>query len=96
MKIFNRLLITLPAHGFLWLIFLFILCFLCVHLTKLALHGAEIIRKTPPQAPPEKKEEKQEEKKAPASPQEPVYYIVEKKTRRPKSSYSEPKQIRFK
>ena len=25
-----------------------------------------------------------------------VYYIVEKKTRRPKSSYSEPKQIKFK
>ena len=96
MKNLNRLLISLPAQGFLWMIFLFILCFFCVHLAKLALLGAEIIRKTPPQAPPEKKEETKEEKKAPAPPQEPVYYIGEKKTRRPKSSYSEPKQIRFK
>ncbi len=37
------------------------------------------------------------EKKAPAEekPQEPVYYIVEKK-RRVKTAFSEPKQIRFK
>ena len=38
-----------------------------------------------------------EEKKAPAErPQEPIYYIVERKTRRAKPSYGEPKEIRFK
>jgi hypothetical protein len=92
MKILNRLLLSLPAQGFLWIIFLFAFCFLCVHLLKLAKLGTDTLRKTPPPAP-----EKKEEKKTPAEqPQEPVYYIVEKKTRRPKSSYSEPKQIKFK
>ena len=92
MKILNRLLLSLPAQGFLWIIFLFAFCFLCVHLLKLAKLGTDTLRKTPPPAP-----EKKEEKKPPAEqPQEPVYYIVEKKTRRPKSSYSEPKQIKFK
>lgn len=39
-----------------------------------------------------------DEKKAPAEkPQEPIYYIVEKKKRRPKStSYGEPQPIQFK
>ena len=93
MKILNRLLLSLPAQGFLWIIFLFAFCFLCVHLLKLAKLGTDTLRKTPPPAP----EKKEEEKKTPAEqPQEPVYYIVEKKTRRPKSSYSEPKQIKFK
>ena len=92
MKILNRLLLSLPAQGFLWIIFLFAFCFLCVHLLKLAKLGTDTLRKTPTPAP-----EKKEEKKTPAEqPQEPVYYIVEKKTRRPKSSYSEPKQIKFK
>jgi hypothetical protein len=95
MKILNRLLISLPLQGFLWILFLFVFSFFCVHLVKLALLGAESLRKTPPE--PLKPPEKTEEKKAPApQAQEPVYYIVEKKTRRPKSSYSEPKQIKFK
>ena len=45
---------------------------------------------------PQNPEPKKEEKKAPAeTPQEPIYYIVERK-RRTKSSYGEPKRINFK
>ena len=92
MNLLNRLLLSLPAQGFLWLVLLFAFCFSCVHLLKLARLGSDTLRKAPPPA-----EKKEEEKKAPAEqPQDPVYYIVEKKTRRPKSSYSEPKQIKFK
>ena len=44
-----------------------------------------------------KNEEKPEEKKAPPEKQaEPIYYIVERKTRRAKPAYGEPKQINFK
>ena len=85
------LLLSLPTKGGLLLLFLFVVCFLGVHFFKLALAGVESFQSILP------KEEKEEEKKAPAEqPQEPIYYIVEKKTRRVKSSYSEPKEIRFK
>ena len=87
----NCLLLSLPAQGFLWILFLFAFSFFCVILIRLALLGANANRETPPEHT-----DKKEEKKAPAQPQEPIYYIVEKKTRRPKSSYSEPKQINFK
>ena len=98
MKYPNCLLISLPTQGFLCLLFLFAFSFFCVHLVKLALLGAESLQKTTsePSEPP-KPPERKEEKTAPTpQAQEPVYYIVEKKTRRPKSSYSEPKQINFK
>ena len=96
MKILNGLLISLPMQGFLWILFLFAFSFFCVHLLKLARLGADTLRQTPSSTPEEKEEEKEEEKAPAPQPQEPVYYIVEKKTRRPKSSYSEPKQIKFK
>ena len=87
----NTLLFPASA-GFLWIGFLFGLCFLLVHLAKLVKLGWAH-RTTPPKATPTSEKE---EKKAPAStPQEPVYYIVEKK-RRAKTSFGEPKQIRFK
>lgn len=73
------------------LIFLFSFCFVCVHILKCAKIGFFQSRKTP-DAPP-KKEEKE---KAPAPPQEPIYYIVEKKRTRAKPKYGEPKEIRFK
>lgn len=92
MKLFNRLLLPLSTQGFLWLILLFSLCFLGVHILKLTLLGADTLHTA---TPPPKEEEKQE-KKAPATSQEPIYYIVERKTRRAKSSYKEPKEIRFK
>ncbi len=77
--------------GVVWIGLLFGLCFLLVHLIKLVKLGWEHRAPTPPPKPTEK-----EEQKAPAkTSQEPVYYIVEKK-RRAKTSFGEPKQIRFK
>ena len=87
----HNLLFTAPVRGLLWTVALFSLCFFGAHFCKLALLGWQ---KSQPVE--EKKEEVKEEKKAPAKPQEPVYYIVERKTRRAKSSYGEPKEIHFK
>ena len=91
MKILNTLLLSLPTQGLLWLVFLFVFCFFGVHLFRLAIIGIQSFHNEEPE------EEEIEEKKAPSEqPKEPIYYIVEKKTRRAKSSYSEPKEIRFK
>ena len=83
-----------PALGIVWATLLFILCFLLVHIARLARMGWKY-RKT--QNAPEKPPAPAPEKKAHAEekPQEPIYYIVEKK-RRAKTTFSEPKQIRFK
>ena len=74
-------------------LFLFVLCFVCVHLFKYANIGWKH-RKKPAEPPPPP--EKTEKEKAPAPPQEPIYYIVERKRTRAKPKYSEPKEIRFK
>lgn len=67
--------------GILYLFLTFLVCFILVHLVKLAYVGFLSLRKKP--EPPK-----------PAPKPEPVYYIVEKK--RTKKSYSEPKEIKFK
>lgn len=73
--------------GILYLFLTFVVCFILVHLIKLAYIGLLSTRKKP--EPPK-------EKDTPSPPKpEPVYYIVEKKRSR-KSSYSEPKEIKFK
>ena len=73
--------------GLLYLFLTFIVCFILVHIIKLAYIGFMSLRKKPepPPAPREKPQPKPE----------PVYYIVEKK-RAKKSTYSEPKEIQFK
>ena len=73
--------------GLLYLFLTFIVCFILVHIIKLAYIGLKSVRKKPepPPAPKEKPQPKPE----------PVYYIVEKKRAR-KSAYSEPKEIKFK
>ena len=96
----NKILYTFPMNilssspvlDFIWVIALFLACFLLVHTARLLLLGWKH-RKTPPQAQPPATAEK----KTPveSKPQEPVYYIVEKK-RRTKTTFCEPKQIRFK
>lgn len=92
MNTFSCLLTSIPTKGFLWLIFLFFLCFLFVHFFRLAVIGIATLRQIAPTKP-----EEGEEKKAPTQrAQEPIYYIVERKTRRKKASYGEPKEIRFK
>ena len=73
--------------GVLYLFITFVVCFILVHLIKLAYIGLLSAKKKP--EPPK-------EKVAPPPPKpEPVYYIVERK-RSKKSTYSEPKEINFK
>lgn len=74
--------------GILYLFLTFIVCFILVHIIKLAYIGLLSIRKKPEEPPPAPKEKPQPKP-------EPVYYIVEKK-RAKKSTYSEPKEIKFK
>lgn len=85
------------AVGGIFLVLLFGFCFFTVHLLKLAKRGYdETVRakKSPP--PTTQKGESEQEKKPEQKTPEPVYYIVEKKKKPPKSSYSEPKEFRFK
>lgn len=71
--------------GILYLFLTFVICFILVHLIKLAYMGLKSARKKSEPPPPEKKPEPKAEH---------VYYIVEKK--RAKKSYSKPKEIQFK
>ena len=90
------LLISLPIKGMLWTTLLFLVCFFGTHVIILARLGWEYQHRNVTLTA-EKNEEKTEEKKAPPEKQaEPIYYIVERKTRRAKSTYGEPKQINFK
>lgn len=89
----NILLLSTPALGMLWTILLFLVCFIGTHVAILAQLGWD----TQHQKSKTEPEEKTEEKKAtPEKQAEPIYYIVERKTRRTKPTYSEPKQINFK
>lgn len=86
-------LLTVGIDGFFHLLFLLIFCFVGTHLILLARIGwlHQTKQETKVNDEPENAENK-----APAKPQEPIYYIVERKTKRAKSSYGEPKQFRFK
>ncbi len=75
--------------GILYLFLTFAVCFILVHVVKLAYIGLLSVRKKPEQPQPAPKQEKPQPKP------EPVYFIVEKKRAR-KSTYSEPKEIKFK
>ena len=75
--------------GCVFLLLLFTFCFLCTHVIKLAFLGWKSSKPSSPPPPPPEKE------KTPTPP-EPIYYIVERKQRRSKASYGEPKEIRFK
>lgn len=92
----NLLLSAFPL-GFISLIVMFLLCFGGVHIIKLAKLGWDSRNHEKPKNTPVSKPADSIKEKAPASqPQEPVYYIVERKKKRPKTSYGEPKEIRFK
>ena len=73
--------------GILYLFLTFVICFILVHLVKLAYMGLVSVKKKP--EPPEEKE-----KEKPQPKPEPIYYIVEKK--RARKTYSNPKEIQFK
>lgn len=85
-------LLSSQSQGAVWLVVIFAICFIVVHGIKLALLGYRSLGKKQ-QTEPEKKAEPKPSK--PAKVPEPVYYIVEKKKKKPKVSYSEPKEIRF-
>ena len=74
--------LSVQAQGLLWCLFLALICTAIVHGVKLAIIGYRSMNK------------KEEPKKAEPAP-EPVYYLVEKKKKRSKAEYSEPKQISF-
>ena len=91
-----------PLGGVFAILGLFVFCFLLVHTARLARLGlkyhAEQEDADDQHETEEAKTEKDEkqQKQAPAdTPQEPIYYIVERK-KRTRASYSEPKQINFK
>ncbi len=84
-------LLTSPALGGLFLLLLFAGCFLLVHICLLVKIGWNHKSGTSAPSPEKKAEEKPVSK-----PPEPVYYIVEKKRKKPKTSYSEPKEFHFK
>ena len=79
-------LLSVQSQGFLWCLLIAIICAVIVHGVKLAVIGYKSLGKTPPEPPPQKQPEKQPE---------PVYFLVERKKKKPKSEYSEPKQINF-
>lgn len=90
----HNLLISLGVQGLLWTLLLLALCFGGVYVASLARLGWEYKTERENAA---LEEGAKKEKSAPAEkPQEPIYYIVEKKKRRPKNGYGTPKPIQFK
>ena len=80
------LLLSVQGEGAMWTACIFLACIIVVHGVKLARIGYRTLGKKLPPAPP----------KPPEKSPEPVYYIVEKKKKRAKAEYSEPKRIQFK
>ena len=76
----------IALRGSFYLILLFSFCFSCVHLV------TYLSRKKQSKAPPP---EPEKEKAPPAKQAEPVYYIVERKKKRAKTQYGDPKEIKF-
>lgn len=78
-------LLSVQGQGFLYSVLLFLFIFVMVHAGRLAMIGYRTLGKKLPPEPPQKPEPKPE----------PVYYLVEKKKKRAKSQYGEPKEISF-
>ncbi len=82
----RMLLLSVQGQGCLYALLLFLGCVAAVALLQLALIGYRTkYKKLPAQKPKKPKREK-----------EPVYFIVERKKKRSKTEYSEPKRIQFK
>ena len=77
-------LLSIQAQGFLWTVFLFLLCLLLVHAVKLIIVGLRASKHLPEEPP-----------KVPEKKSEPVYFIVERKKKRAKTEYSEPREVKF-
>ena len=88
----SNLLLSDGMRGLFLTLFLFLTVFILLHGVKLAVIGW----KTQTKKPEPTKKTPEPKKEEPATVSEPVYYIVEKKQRRTKPSYSAPQEIRFK
>ena len=83
---YNRgMTISVQGAGVLYTLAVFLLCVIVVHAVKLIRLGLRARKNLPDRQP-------NPEQPTP----EPVYYIVEKKKKRPKPSYSDPKRFTFK
>ncbi len=78
-------LLSVQGAGAAYCALLFLLCVIVVHLVKLAKLGYRTRGKRLPPEPPKVEERP-----------EPVYYIVERKKKRARAEYSEPRRIHFK
>ena len=100
-------LLTSTISGIFAVTFVFLFSFFCVHVFRLAKLGRKYQKQTqktndsptsatPNATPnPQTTNESPKEKPSQSKAEEPIYYIVERK-KRTKSSFSKPKQIRFK
>ena len=78
-------LLSVQGRGAVYTVCLLLICIIIVHAFRLAKLGYRTLgKKLPPEKP----------KPKPPQP-EPVYYLVEKKKKRPKQEYSSPKRIQF-
>ena len=76
----------MQGQGALYTVLVLIIVIIVVHGIKLARIGYRSLgKKLPPEPPPKEKNEP-----------EPVYFLVERKKKRVRSEYSEPKRINFK
>ncbi len=80
------LLLSVQGRGAVYTLCLLLICIILVHGIRLARIGYRSLgKKMPPEKP-----------KPPEKKPEPVYYIVEKRKKRSKAEYSDPKRISFK
>ena len=79
-------LLSVQSEGALYAVLILLVCIVIVHAAKLAYIGYRTLGKKLPPSPPKKPEQKPE----------PVYFIVEKKKKRAKAEYTEPRRIQFK
>ena len=78
--------LSVQGQGALYTVLVLIIVIIVVHGIKLARIGYRSLgKKLPPEPPPKEKDEP-----------EPVYFLVERKKKRVRSEYSEPKRINFK
>ena len=79
-------LLSIQGQGALYTLSLLLVCIVLVFAVKLAIVGYRALgKKLPPEAP-----------KKPKPKPEQVYFIVERKKKRAKAEYSEPRRIQFK
>ena len=89
----NILLVSLPIAGLFWTLFLLLFSFGGVYVAELVKLGWAYKTQSPP---PSTAQPEQQEKAPAEKTQEPIYYIVERKKRPPKSGFEDPKPFTFK